>query len=101
MRTANLIVDDVVGSYILDIRQAADFRYDTAKEKLAGLELEADDAPNVIFRTAGDDAIGDAMYGEAEQTTAGKRGRLLRLAGWIDLGSYLTVRFLSVDSFHD
>ncbi|EPE36247.1 P-loop containing nucleoside triphosphate hydrolase [Glarea lozoyensis ATCC 20868] len=83
--------NDVMGSYVLDIRQAADFRYDTAKEKLAGLELSIDDAPNIVFRTAGDDAMGEAMYGRAERASLGKQGRLLRLAGWIDLGSYLTI----------
>jgi hypothetical protein len=85
-----------MGAYVLDIRQAADFRYDTAKEKLAGLELSIDDAPNIVFRTAGDDAMGEVMYGHAERASLGEKGTLLRLAGWIDLGSYLTVRFLPV-----
>jgi hypothetical protein len=87
-----LVVDDLVGSYVLDIRQAADFRYDIAKEKLAALELNEDDASKVIFRTAGDDAAGDAMYGHAQRAGASKKGRLLKLASRIDLSSYLTVR---------
>lgn len=42
-----------MGSYILDTRAAADFRYEAAKEKLINLDLI--DPPEIVFRTAGDD----------------------------------------------
>ncbi|KAG9235634.1 muts domain V-domain-containing protein [Amylocarpus encephaloides] len=79
--------NDLVGAYVLDTRQAADFRYGQAREKLIALEMNEVNAPRVLFRTAGD---ADAMYGETEGVV-GRQGRLLRLASWIDLGSHFTV----------
>ncbi|CAG8979009.1 hypothetical protein HYALB_00009911 [Hymenoscyphus albidus] len=80
--------NDVLGSYTLDIRAASDFRYDAAKEKLINLEFV--DAPEVMFRTAGDGPpIGS--HDEGEHSGIGREGKLLRLAGWLDLGSNTTV----------
>lgn len=73
-----------MGSYILDTRAAADFRYEAAKEKLINLDLI--DPPEIVFRTAGDDG-----YSGGEHSSIGREGKLLRLAGWLDLGSYFTV----------
>lgn len=81
--------DDIFGSYILDSRPSSDFYYEAAKNKLVNLELLADENTNVIFNTAGDELIGD---GYADQGGIGRQGKLMRLAGWIDLDSRVTVR---------
>lgn len=78
------------GSYILDSQPSSDFRVDQAKNKLVGLELGADQSPNVVFAIPGEDMAGEAIRGEHGGT--GRQGRLMRLAGWIDLDSSLTVR---------
>lgn len=52
-----------------------------------------DEAPKIIFRTAGEDVIGDAAYGQDPGGGNGRQGRLMKLAGLIDLDSKLTVSF--------
>ena len=54
------------------------------------LELSADGAPTVTFTTPGDELTGDDGYGQA---VMGRQGRLMRMAGWIDVESRLTVDF--------
>lgn len=54
---------------------------------LLALDLNGDQGPNITFRTSHDNVVEDAV---------GQQGRLVRLAGWIDLDSELAVRlFLS------
>ena len=79
--------DDVFGSYILDSRPSSEFRYDTAKDKLVNLELGEDRPPSMILTTPGDEL--EATYGEG--SLGGRQGRLMRLAGRVDLGSKLSV----------
>ncbi|KAF4637415.1 hypothetical protein G7Y89_g664 [Cudoniella acicularis] len=74
---------DDLGSYVLDTRPSTDFNYEKAKDKLVNLHLSADDAPELVFRTPGD--------GLQAEDDAGRQGKLLRLAGWMDLDSFLTV----------
>ncbi|RDL41993.1 p-loop containing nucleoside triphosphate hydrolase [Venustampulla echinocandica] len=83
--------NDVLGSYVLDTRPSSEFGYEQAKDKLVNIQLCADEAPEIIFKTCGDRLAQDAVYGQAGHSSAGREGRLLRLAGWIDLGSTLTV----------
>lgn len=78
--------DDVFGSYILDSRASGEFNDEKAKDKLINLELTVDDAPNIIFTTPADDNLAHKDGGGM-----GGQGRLLRLAGWIDLDSKVTV----------
>ena len=86
-------VDDIFGSYILDSRPSSDFNYEAAKNKIVNLELVADENPNIIFNTPGDELVGD---GYADQGGVGRQGKLMRLAGWIDLDSRLTVNFPTI-----
>ncbi|TVY20089.1 MutS protein-like [Lachnellula arida] len=81
--------NDVFGSYVLDSQQSTDFKFDSAKNKLVNLELGVDETPNIVFAVPGDDMAGEAIRGEHGGT--GRQGRLMRLAGWIDLDSCLTV----------
>lgn len=56
------------------------------------LELIAGEVPNIIFTTPGDELTGNAANGQVELAGLGRQGRLMRLAGCIDLDSRLTVR---------
>jgi DNA mismatch repair protein MSH5 len=80
-----------LGSYILDSRPSSEFYYENAKNKLVNLELSADEAPNIVFTTPGDELTGKATLGQVDLAGLGRQGRLMRLAGWIDLDSRLTV----------
>ncbi|TVY28135.1 MutS-like protein [Lachnellula hyalina] len=81
--------NDVFGSYVLDSQQSTDFKFGSAKNKLVSLELGVDETPKIVFAVPGDDMTGEAIRGEHSST--GHQGRLMRLAGWIDLDSCLTV----------
>lgn len=79
-------------SYILEVRPSLEFNYDAAKNKLVNLRIGSDNGPQVIFATPGDVA-GGGLYGvEDEVGFEGGQGKLLRLSGWIDVESRLTVR---------
>lgn len=78
------VLDDDLGSYVLVTRPAADFKYEAAKDKLVNMHLGVDNVPDIVFRTP-DDGL------SVEDDLAGHQGRILRLAGWIDLDSWLTV----------
>ncbi|KUJ20542.1 uncharacterized protein LY89DRAFT_578807 [Mollisia scopiformis] len=81
--------NDIFGSYILNSRTAGDFNEEKAKNMLINLELTADEAPNIIFTTPADEAAGGMPY--EDNGVMGRQGRLLRLAGWIDLDSKVTL----------
>lgn len=73
------------GSYVLDSRPSSEFRYEAAKDKLVNLELYFDRAASMAFITPTDRAMGDFDGGN------GRQGQLMKLAGHIDLDSFLTV----------
>lgn len=81
------ILDDIFGSYKLDARAASEFSPERAKSKLLSLDITADRMSNFTMTTAGNNMVGD---------TPDEMGRLMRLAGWVDLGSELTVRLPSI-----
>jgi DNA mismatch repair protein MSH5 len=81
------VIDDIYG-YVLDSRPSSEFHYEAAKNKLVNLQLDDNETPRIIFTTPGDDLMGDA---QADQVCTGRQGRLMRLAGWIDLDSKLSV----------
>jgi DNA mismatch repair protein MSH5 len=86
------ILDDIFGSYNLDSRPSSEFHYENAKNKLVKLELSADEVPNIIFTTPGDELTGKAPQGQVDLAGLGRQGRLMRLSSWIDLDSRLTVQ---------
>ncbi|KAI5204078.1 hypothetical protein E4T38_04811 [Aureobasidium subglaciale] len=73
-------------------RPSSEFLYDSARCRLADLKLDHEDGPKVTFTTPGDVVIGrDEGYiadGDAFET---RQGQLLKLAGWIDVESRVTV----------
>jgi DNA mismatch repair protein MSH5 len=69
---------------------ASEFSYEGAKNRLVSkLDLTIDDAPKIAFTTPGDE-FGGGSYAPGTDGL-GRQGRLMRLAGWIDLDSKLTV----------
>jgi DNA mismatch repair protein MSH5 len=84
-----MLVDDIFGSYILDSRPASEFYYDSAKNKLINLDLNVDEAINMVFTTPGIEMTEDRY---ADQGGTGRQGKVLRLGGRVDLESKLTVR---------
>lgn len=48
-----------------------------------------------MFATPGDDFAGDRNHDQTELSGAGRQGRLMRLAGWVDLDSRLSVGYTS------
>ncbi|KAB8291251.1 hypothetical protein EYC80_009938 [Monilinia laxa] len=83
--------NEIFGSYVLDSRPAAEFYYEAAKNKLASLEIEGARGASMILSTPGDDFTGDRKSDQAELSGTGRQGRLMRLAGWIDLDSRLSI----------
>lgn len=75
--------------FLLDIRPASEFSYDVAKSKLAGLRLWQTDEPRVTFVVPGDVVAAEGPIEDDE--AVGRQDQLLRLAGWIDVESRLTV----------
>jgi len=76
-------------SYQLDLRPSGEFQYETAKNKLAGLKIGQHDGPRVTYSVPGDVlSVDDANISGSSMT---RQGQLLRLAGWVDLESQITV----------
>ncbi|KAF2495890.1 hypothetical protein BU16DRAFT_560749 [Lophium mytilinum] len=75
--------------YLLEVRPSSEFSYDAAKNKLVNLKLGDDGGPQVTFIVPG-----DVIAAEGADDGGGFIGRheqLLRLSGWIDVESRLTV----------
>ncbi len=77
---------------MLERRPSSEFSYDVAKNKLVYLDIDSDNGPETTMHVAGDvGMINTAREGEDNPGT-GRQARLLRLNGWIDLDSRVTVR---------
>ena len=74
--------------FLLEMRPPSEFYYDTAKSKLVNLGLHGPSGPQVSFNVPGEPT---AVGGLDTENAAGRQGQLLRLAGWIDLESRVTV----------
>lgn len=71
--------------FLLDVRPPSEFYYDAAKSKLMTLKLGEDEGTQVSFNVPGD------HLGGYDDDAHGQQGRLLRLAGWVDMDSHTTV----------
>lgn len=72
--------------FLLDIRPASEFYYDAARSKIMALSLYGEGGPQVSFHVPGDHLgvhEGDGVHGQ--------QGQLLRLEGWVDMESRVTV----------
>jgi DNA mismatch repair protein MSH5 len=72
--------------FLLDVRPSGEFNYDTARTKLMTLRLGEVDGPRVNFIVPGDHLATHDDVG-----APGQQNQLLRLAGWIDIESRVTV----------
>lgn len=72
--------------FVLDVRPPNDFYYDGAKSKLMTLRLSEDDGARVVFSIPGEHSTNHGAEG-----AHGQQGQLLRLSGWIDVESRITV----------
>ncbi|KAI1005835.1 hypothetical protein K3495_g2390 [Podosphaera aphanis] len=78
--------NDIYGSYFLDSRPSIEFSFELAKNKLINLGLELEDQSSLLLKTPGDDSTSTE-----NGYSMGRQGRLMRLAGYIDFQSRLTV----------
>lgn len=86
------LTDDQFGlPYMLDVRPSPEFNYEAAKNKLVNLRIGSDTGPKVTFVTPGDAIEHEGCDGGVDAHTTGKQGKLLRLSGWIDIDSRITV----------
>ncbi|KAI5203627.1 hypothetical protein E4T39_04014 [Aureobasidium subglaciale] len=73
-------------------RPSSEFSYDSAKGRLANLKIDHEDGPKVTFTTPGDVVVGrDEGYTAGGDAFETRQGQLLKLAGWIDVESRVTV----------
>lgn len=75
--------------FVLDVRPPSEFSYEVAKSKLTNLKFGQDDDARFAFVVPGDTIAAEGY--EDEDSVIGRHGQLLRLAGWVDLESRLTV----------
>ncbi|KAF2471929.1 uncharacterized protein BDR25DRAFT_366675 [Lindgomyces ingoldianus] len=74
--------------FLLEVRPPSEFAYETAKSKLVHLRIGEGDGPQVTFVVPGDVVAAD---GFDEDDVTRHQGQLLRLSGWVDMESRLTV----------
>lgn len=86
-----IAVDEIFGAYVLDSRPAAEFYYDAAKNKLVNLDFYGPQGSGMVFTTPADDPVGGHSHDPEGPRNIGQQGRQMRMAGWIDLESRLSV----------
>ena len=79
--------DAIFGSYMLKLLAHADFAYATAQNRLTALEIITNGDTQTTFNTPDDQPDTNNPGG------LGRRGRIMRLASWIDFDSRLTVGY--------
>lgn len=77
--------------YLLECRPSAEFRYDASRKRLVNLRIGQHDGPRVTFVVPGDILPQPASRAVDEYDLPDRQGQLLRLSGWINLESRLTV----------
>jgi hypothetical protein len=74
--------------FLLEVRPPSEFHYDTAKGKLINLHLGEEGGTRVTFNVPGELGANNHL---SEENGTGQQGQLLRLAGWVDIESRVTV----------
>jgi DNA mismatch repair protein MSH5 len=70
------------------LRPTKEFKYESGKSKLINLRLDYDDGPRARFIVPDDSMAGDPMAMDEEY---GRQEHLLKLSGFVDMNSQLTV----------
>ncbi|KAI2616425.1 muts domain V-domain-containing protein [Hypomontagnella submonticulosa] len=81
--------DDMQSAYILRNLNSTDFRYDSGKGKLLGLNLETAGHQSVLFTSVVDDAVDGADGFDGQENS--RQARSMRLGTSINLDSRLTI----------
>lgn len=78
--------------YLLECRPNAEFNYDSARNKLVNLRIGQEDGPSLTYVVPGD-VVAEEEYHDLRQDAgfAGRHAQLLRLSGWVNMESRLTV----------
>jgi DNA mismatch repair protein MSH5 len=77
------MADEYATPYHISIRPSLEFSYEAARNKLVSINIGESDGSDLVIQTPGD------MHDiSAEQQ---RRGNFLRLAGWINVESRVTV----------
>lgn len=80
-------------AYNLERRPSSEFNHEAARDKLIQLDVARSHGPETAMIMAGDlDATDQPSNGDGAREI-GRRRKLLRLSGWIDFESRVTVRF--------
>jgi DNA mismatch repair protein MSH5 len=74
--------------FVLEVRPPSEFYYDAAKSKLVNLHLGEENGTHISFNVPGELATNVRL---SDNNIAGQQGQLLRLSGWIDIESRVTV----------
>lgn len=77
--------------YLLECRPNAEFGYDSSRKRLIGLNIGQRDGPRVTFVVPGDIVPQTGSRTADDFELPDRQGQLLRLSGWINLESRLTV----------
>ena len=78
-------------SYILEVRPSPEFAYEAGKRKLVQIRAKADTRSQVSFITPGEEDMHEDWAEIYEVGFTARQGRLLRLSGWVNLESRLSV----------
>ena len=77
--------------FLLEVRPPNEFAYSAAKSKLVSLRLGRESGPRISFNVPGELIANDRFD---DDNATGQQGKLLRLAGWVDMESHTTVRYI-------
>lgn len=77
--------------YMLEFRPTSEFGYDSARNKLVNLRIGQPGGPNVTFIVPGDVVTHEEDVIDGDMGYTGRQGQLLRLSGWINMESRVTV----------
>ena len=77
--------------YILEVRPSQEFAYEPGKRKLVDLQLRANAEPSMSFITPGEEESYEHWGENPEPGFTCRQGSLLRLSGWIDTDSRLSI----------
>ena len=94
--TRGSVVEERIGDstrlpYLLECRPNAEFNYDASRKKLVNLRIGERDGPNVTFVIPGDIMPHEGCRAMDDVAPADQQGQYLRLSGWINVESKLTV----------
>ncbi|KAI0599362.1 muts domain V-domain-containing protein [Biscogniauxia sp. FL1348] len=80
---------DLQGAYVLRNLNSSDFRYETARDKLLGLDLGMDSRPSMLYTSVVDQDM--AETDDCDAPEGSRQGRLMQLGTSINIESRVTI----------